>query len=47
MAVNGINAITTAFVNDYTTNVEMLLQQIGSKLRSVVRNESFTGEKLL
>lgn len=44
MAVFGINAITTSFVNDYTTNVELLLQQKGSKLRSRVRNESFIGE---
>ena len=44
MAVTGINAITTSFVNDYTTNVELLLQQKGSKLRARVRNESFIGE---
>lgn len=44
MAVNGIDAITTSFVNDYTTNVELLLQQRGSKLRALVRNEFFVGE---
>lgn len=44
MAVTGINAIETSFVNDYTTNVELLLQQKGSKLRTRVRNESFVGE---
>jgi len=44
MAVNGINAIETSFVNDYTSNVELLLQQKGSKLRPTVRVESFIGE---
>lgn len=40
----GIDAITTAFVNDYTSNVELLLQQMGSVLRDTVRVESFVGE---
>ena len=44
MAVTGINAIETFNVNDYTSNVELLLQQKGSKLRNLVRNESFVGE---
>lgn len=44
MAVTGINAIETSFVNDYTSNVELLLQQKGSKLRGMVRTESFVGE---
>jgi len=44
MAVTGINAIETLNVNDYSSNVELLLQQKGSKLRSLVRNESFVGE---
>lgn len=44
MAVTGINAIETFNVQDYTQNVEMLLQQKGSKLRGLVRTESFTGE---
>lgn len=44
MAVTGINAIETSFVKDYGTNVEMLVQQMGSKLRSTVFIESFVGE---
>lgn len=42
--VTGINAITTSFVTDFTTNVELLVQQRGSKLRDKVRNESFFGK---
>ena len=44
MAVTGINAIETSFVNDYTSNIEMLVQQMGSKIRMACRNESFVGE---
>ena len=44
MAVTGINAIETSFVKDYGTNVELLVQQMGSKLRDTVRVQSFTGE---
>jgi len=35
--------ITTAFVNHYTSNVQMLLQQRGSKLRGFVGSSSYTG----
>ena len=41
---SGIDAITVFNVTDYTSNVELLLQQKGSKLRSLVRNESFVGD---
>lgn len=44
MAVTGVNAITTSFVKDYGTNVEMLVQQMGSVLRPYVYLESFVGE---
>lgn len=45
MAVTtGINAIETSFVESYTSNVELLLQQKRSKLRSTVRTESFVGK---
>ena len=37
--------ITTAFVNQFSANVAMLSQQMGSKLRSAVDVESVTGEK--
>ena len=37
-------AITTAQVQQYKTNVAMLLQQQGSRLRSTVRNETFMGK---
>ena len=36
--------ITTAFVQQYTTNVEMLLQQKGGKLASAVMVENFYGK---
>lgn len=37
--------ITTAFVNQFSSNVAMLSQQMGSLLRSAVDVESVTGEK--
>ena len=37
--------ITTAFVNQFSSNVAMLSQQMGSLLRSAVDEESVTGEK--
>jgi len=37
--------ITTAFVNQFSANVAMLSQQMGSKLRSAVDVETVTGEK--
>jgi hypothetical protein len=37
--------ITTAFVNQFSANVAMLSQQMGSKLRNAVDVESVTGEK--
>ena len=37
--------ITTAFVNQFSSNVSMLSQQMGSLLRSSVDTESVTGEK--
>lgn len=37
--------ITTAFVNQFSANVQMLSQQMGTKLRSAVDVESVTGEK--
>jgi hypothetical protein len=37
--------ITTAFVNQFSANVQMLSQQMGSLLRSAVDEESVTGEK--
>lgn len=36
--------ITTAFVQQYTTNVQLLLQQRGSKLREAVLGSSYTGK---
>ena len=36
--------ITTAFVQQYNNNVQMLSQQIGSLLRSAVSVESITGK---
>lgn len=36
--------ITTAFVQQYKANVELLSQQAGSRLRDCVRNESQDGE---
>jgi hypothetical protein len=38
------NFITTAFVQQYTTNVAMLLQQQGSRLRDAVNVQNFTGK---
>ena len=37
--------VTTAFVNQFSSNVQLLSQQIGSKLRGAVSEESVTGEK--
>ncbi len=36
--------VSTAFVQQYKTNVEMLLQQRGSKLRTAVMSDSYTGK---
>ena len=36
--------VTTAFVEQYTSNVQMLLQQRGSKLRPYVTQGSYTGK---
>lgn len=36
--------VTTAFVEQYSANVQHLVQQDGSKLRPVVREESITGK---
>ena len=36
--------ITTAFVQQYASNVSMLVQQKGSRLRDAVRVESVNGE---
>lgn len=40
MSVN----VNTAFVQQYSTNIQMLLQQQGSRLRSAVQNYSFVGK---
>jgi len=37
--------ITTAFVNQFSANVQMLSQQMGSLLRNAVDIESVNGEK--
>ena len=37
--------ITTAFVNQFSSNVQMLSQQMGSLLRAAVDTESVNGEK--
>lgn len=37
--------ITTAFVNQFSSNIQMLSQQMGSLLRNAVDEESVTGEK--
>lgn len=37
--------ITTAFSQQFSTNVALLSQQRGSALRGAVREESVTGEK--
>ncbi len=39
------NQITTAFVNQFSANVQMLSQQMGSLLRNAVDTESVNGEK--
>ncbi len=39
------NQITTAFSQQFSTNIQMLSQQKGSLLRSAVSEESVTGEK--
>lgn len=36
--------VTTAFVQQYSANVQMLSQQMGSRLRDTVRVESMTGK---
>ncbi len=36
--------VTTAFVQQYSANVQMLSQQMGSLLRDAVRVESVTGK---
>lgn len=35
--------VNTAFVQQYSTNIAMLLQQQGSRLRNAVQNQSFVG----
>tara|TARA_Y100000114_G_scaffold73182_1_gene67068 strand:- start:49 stop:906 length:858 start_codon:yes stop_codon:yes gene_type:complete len=37
--------ITTAFVNQFSQNIQLLSQQMGSLLRNTVRQETVTGEK--
>ena len=37
--------VTTAFVQQFGSNGDLLSQQMGSKLRSAVSEESVTGEK--
>ena len=37
--------ITTAFVQQYSANVQMLSQQMGSLLRDTVDSESVNGDK--
>jgi len=37
--------ITTAFVNQFSSNVSLLSQQMGSRMRTAVSEESVTGEK--
>ena len=39
-----LNAITTAFVNDYKATIQMLLQQQGSRFRAAVMEESYRGK---
>jgi Phage capsid protein len=36
--------VSTAFVQQYATNVQMLLQQQGSRLRDAVQTMSFQGK---
>ena len=38
-------SISTAFVSQFSSNVQLLSQQMGSLLRDAVSNESVTGEK--
>lgn len=38
------NQVSTAFVQQYSTNIAMLLQQQGSRLRNAVQNYSFQGK---
>lgn len=44
MPVTGIGAIETSWVKSYSANVELLVQQMGSKLRGTVQTQNFTGE---
>ena len=37
--------ITTAFVNQFSQNIQLLSQQMGSLLRNTVRQETVNGEK--
>jgi hypothetical protein len=37
--------ITTSFVNQFSANIQMLSQQMGSKLRDAVDVETITGER--
>ncbi len=37
-------SVTTAFVQQYSANVQMLSQQMGSRLRDAVRVENITGK---
>ena len=37
-------SVTTAFVQQYSANVQMLSQQMGSRLRDTVRVENITGK---
>lgn len=37
--------ITTAFVNDYKTTVQFLLQQMGSRFRATVTEDSYRGQE--
>tara|TARA_X000001382_G_scaffold32315_2_gene21178 strand:+ start:3123 stop:3290 length:168 start_codon:yes stop_codon:yes gene_type:complete len=37
--------ITTAFVNQFSANIQMLSQQMGSKLRDTVDVETVNGER--
>ena len=39
------NQITTAFVNQFSANVQLLSQQMGSLLRNTVDIETVNGEK--
>ncbi len=38
------NQVTTAFVQQYSANVQMLAQQMGSRLRDAVRIENVVGK---